>query len=191
MTPPLMLLPRHDCVQQVDGEWLVCRCIPNHEKRVVESLAKADEPFFFPWQPEERMWGGRRRTVDMPMLGGYVFVTTTARELLNGETVSRHLVGGPSRYINVTNRRQFVNDLTKLQIISDAAQRRDENSRINALFHPLRIKGKRVRVIAGALEGLEGEVISWNGKKAILQVSVILLGQACDMEIDEAFLESL
>lgn len=187
---PLRMLPdRHGCVQQIAGDWLVVRTIPHHEKQVVRALAEWDEDYFFPFTTESRRYGSTVRTVEIPMAQGYVFATPDARDRLNESyETARHLVARSCRYITVhpAERSRFVSDLANLQIIADASGRGEDVA--NAVLHPLRVRGKRVQVIEGKYNGLDAEVIGWNGKMALVQVSVLCMGDALVREIEEAYL---
>jgi len=50
--------------------------------------------------------------------------------------------------------------------------------------------GRRCRVIAGALRGVEGVVLTWSGRTR-LYVGVSLIGQSATVEIDAALLEAV
>lgn len=182
-----MLLPCHDCVQQVEGDWMVVRAIPNHEKTIVRRLLGANQPFFFPHRRVERTYEKLTRTAFLPVASGYVFATTTARDFLNSPECELHLCGGDRRFIDVSprQRREFVNGLANLQIISDA---NDDDERMNEAMHPIRKRGKPVQVIEGQYNGLSGEVVGWDGRLAIIEVSIVLLGQAFTVRIREEHL---
>jgi len=157
-------------------QWSVLWTHSNSERRVEEQLrGKGFEKFL----PIVKSWSRRRgtqRTVPQPMFSGYVFV--------------RHVVDKQS-YIEMLKARGVVKVLgdrwdCPAPVPDDEIEtiRRVAAADVPVFPYPFLKEGQQVRIIDGALEGLEGILIATKPQKGLLVVSVGILQRsvAVDME---------
>ncbi len=134
-------------------------------------------PHYLPLFSEQRLHGGRRRTVEAPLFPGYVFVCTDA--------------GGRVQVLE-TNR------VAQLLDVSDQDRLEHELAQIDRALaggctfdpYPYLAEGRAARVRSGPLMGLEG-FIDAKARGGRLILCVQTLGRATSIEIDPALLEPL
>jgi transcription antitermination factor NusG len=159
--------------------WLAVYTQPRHERAVRDHLeAKAIE-VFLPTTIEQSHWKDRRVTLEVPAFPGYVFVRTPLHErtpVLSTPGVVRIL--------------SFNGTPASIDAAEIEALRRCRRDGARLEPHPFAVVGERVRVRAGALEGLEGVVIRRkSGLRLVLSVS--LIHQSVAVEVDGTLLEPL
>jgi transcription antitermination factor NusG len=158
------------------SRWYAAYTLPRHEKLVAQQLSQKSVESYLPLYEAIHRWKDRRARVDMPLFPGYVFVQ-----------------------IPICERLKVLEIASVLRIVSfngQAAPLPDGEIEAlrNALIHrkaepfPYLAVGKRVRVITGSLEGLEGVVVRRKGNLRIV-VSLHFIMQSVALEIDAADLE--
>lgn len=159
-----------------DAQWSVLWTHSNSERRVEEQLrAKGFETFL----PMVKAWSRRRgaqTSVPLPMFPGYVFV--------------RHVVDKRS-YIEMLKARGVVKMLGERwdnpAPVPDGeieAIRRVATADVPVLPYPFLQEGQRVRIVDGALEGLEGILIATKPQKGLLVVSVDILQRSVAVGVE-------
>jgi transcriptional antiterminator RfaH len=163
-------------VADLTGDWWVAHTKARNEKAFCWDLHERDVPYFIPMVEKTTFSGGRKRRGMMPLFTSYVFFC--------GDATHRYTALATNRLcqvIPVNNRRQFVDELTSVE--------RAIESKIELDLHPFAAVGKRCRVTAGPLEGIEGIVLQRDGAtRLFLQVSI--LGKGSSLEISPDLLES-
>lgn len=149
----------------VDGaggvpKWFVALVNHNAERRVAQRLAEKGYETYVAIQPTLRLTpSGRRRKIDKVMIPSHVFVRCTEAE-------RRLIVTYP--YINrfLSDRSRQRNGRVSPPAVIPAVQLDTLRFMLGQSDHPVTLSqshyrpGDKVRVIRGALRGLEGEVIS-------------------------------
>jgi transcription antitermination factor NusG len=162
-------------VADLDGDWWVAHTKARNEKAFAWDLHEKDIPWFIPMLQKVTFSGGRKRHGLVPLFTSYVF--------FNGTAVDRQTALSTKRLcqaIQVINRTQFVNELVALE--------RAIESNMTLDTAPFAAVGKRCRVTAGPLEGIEGIVTKRDGvTRLFLQVS--MLGAGSSLEISPDLLE--
>lgn len=161
-----------------DAKWFVAIVNSRHEKAVREKLAEIGLEAYVATQEELRVWkNGRRKLVERVVIPSMVFVHCTEpqrRQIVNLPYVNRFLV----------NRTSDSGGLNKpVAVISDAEIQKlkfmlgQSDSPIEFATTEFRVHDN-VRVIRGALRGLEGEIRENTDGSHTLVVSLSLLGGA-------------
>jgi transcription antitermination factor NusG len=143
--------------------WYAAYTRANHEKRVAQQLSARSIEHFLPLYESVRRWKDRRVQLQLPLFPGYVFVRIALRDrlqVLEIPSVAR-LVG-------------FNRTPTPLPEGEIEALKEGLESGVRAIPHPYLKVGRRVRVIAGPLEGLEGILIrKKNGLRFVISLNLI------------------
>ena len=173
---PERLLDNLD-VLSADRSWWAVYTRARQEKAVARQLLAQHVPFYLPLVPRQSLIRGRRVQSFVPLFGGYLFLLGTDSERVKCLATNR-----VAQILPVPDGEQLAGDLKNVQhlILADA---------------PLTVErqlkpGRKVRVKAGALQGLEGTVITQRGKSKLV-VAVQMLQQGVSMEIDNFLLEPL
>ncbi len=157
--------------------WYVAMVGPRHEKAVAERLAAAGREVYVASQEEIHQWrNGRRRRVERVVIPSVVFVRCTERE-------RREIVALPYIQRFLTNRSAAVEEGLSAP---PAVIGEREMSRLRFMlgqsdypvdFTPVAYHSSdTVRVVRGALRGLEGYVATDSAGTATVTVILPLLG---------------
>lgn len=128
------------------------------EKKTFDNLVYKGIKAYLPLRSVKKKWSDRIKVVEEPLLKGYLFVYVSNREYVevlkaNG-IVAYVTFGGVAAEIpekQIDDLRLFLEKLNaNVQVSSDTV-----------------VKGEKVRVISGVLEGVEGEISEVRGKKRI------------------------
>lgn len=147
--------------------WLVAMVRMCHEKKTCERLSKMGIENFLPVQQEYHQWSDRKKLVERVLLPMMVFVRVNLREqreVLNLSSVSRYMVlRGESTPAVVPDA-----EMERFKFMLDYSE-----DAISMSTQPLS-PGEQVKVIKGPLTGLEGELITMNGKsKVAIRLSML------------------
>lgn len=134
---------------------------------------------FHPFLPSMGAWStraGRRRLISVPMFPGYLFLNDALDKTAHVEArMARGIAGilgeGWDRPAQVPEE--------EIQAI-----RRVVDSRLPTLPHPYLTEGRRVRIAAGPLVGLEGILVKARPARGLLVLSVNLLQRSVVVEVD-------
>jgi transcription antitermination factor NusG len=156
------------------GHWYAIRTRSNFEKRIAGELGEKGLEPYLPAYEETRQWKDRKQKIAVPLFAGYLF----ARFLASPEERLRVLkTAGVVRILGHDGR---IEPIPEEQI---EAVRTVLNSRVVCFAQPLLREGVRVRVVRGALEGLEGAMVR-RKKQARLVISIPLLNQSVVAEVN-------
>ncbi len=167
---------------EVKKKWHAAYVKMHHEKRVRDRLTALGIENFLPVQAEMRQWSDRKKKVDRVLIPMMIFVRVNVKEqrtVVTQPSVLRFLVLRGEHLPTVIPDAQM--DRFKFMI---------DNSGNNVYFssgdlHP----GQKVRVIKGALSGLEGELVEVNGKSNIA-IRIAQLGCAT-VEMNASMVEKI
>ena len=168
------------CVAAIDSfcpRWYVIHTRSRHEKRVSEQLQFKQVENFLPVYRSKRNWNGRNAVVDLPLFPGYVFVRIPLAERLSVLTL-----GGVAGLVSFQGAPVPLPDLELERMRGCLALKSAEPV-------PYFQAGNRVRILTGALAGLEGVILRQNGHaRFVLSIDLILRSvavnvDACDLEL--------
>jgi len=157
--------------------WYAAYTCANHEKRVAEQLAERSVEHFLPVYEAVRQWKDRRMHLQLPLFPGYVFVRFALSDRLQVLKI-------PS----VANLVSFNGTPAVLPEAEIEALKAGLEHGVKAEPFPYLKVGKRVRVTAGPLEGLEGILV--RRKNALrFVISLDLIQRSILLDIDAASVE--
>jgi transcription antitermination factor NusG len=143
---------------QVDN-WYGLQTRPRHEKIVAQRLEERGVTTFLPLVTEVHRWSDRKKSVQMPLFSCYVF----AKFVPNRADRLRVLrVDGVFGLVGARGEGAPIPDQ---QI--DAVRSLVEGQ-LSWSCHPFLKIGQRVRIRSGALDGLEGILVSRNGDRTLV-----------------------
>lgn len=154
------------------GAWSVLHVKPNCEKLVANYLLHRDISFYLPLYSKKTRVGyfQRIRTTEVPLFRGYICFALKKQEhhLLYD---SKKLV----RIIEVTDQKTFVEEMQAV----DRAIRSGEDLMVTPGLTP----GRKVLILSGPLQGLEGVVVK-RRKQSQLALSVTMFNQSVLVKLD-------
>ncbi len=169
-------VPSVSC-QASQTSWYAVYTCANHEKRVAEQLSVRAVEHFLPLYASVRSWKDRQVQLQLPLFPGYVFVRIALcdrLQVLEVPSVAR-LVG-------------FSGIPAALPDIEIETLRAGLAGGSHAIPHPYLKAGRRVRIIAGPLAGLTGNLLRRQGKTRVaisidlIQRSIVVEASAADVE---------
>jgi transcription termination/antitermination protein NusG len=139
--------------------WYALHTRARHEKAVAQRLAEWGVTTFLPMVTEIRRWSDRKKSVQLPLFGCYMF----ARFAPNRADRLRVLrIDGVLRLVGARGEGSPIPDE---QV---AAVRTLVESELPWSSHPFLKIGQRVRICSGALDGMEGILVSRNGDNTLV-----------------------
>ncbi len=162
-----------------EARWFAVYTHPRHEKAVSEQLEKRGVEAFLPTFISESQWKDRRVKITNPLFPGYVFARIRMDEKIR-------VVSSPS-VIRIVSFNGMPAAISEKEI--ESVRLCSERGALLEMCPFLEV-GERVRVRAGAFEGVEGFVINRkNGCKLVISIAVI--HQSVAIEINAEQLERL
>ena len=166
-------------MENVDPRWYAAYTSANHEKRVAEQLGVRLVEHFVPLYESMRRWKDRKVRLQLPLFPGYVFVRLAACERLRVLQVP-----GVARLVGFNGLPCALPDSDIEALKAGLA------SGIRAEPYPFQLVGRRVRVKAGPLEGLQGIVVRRKNRFRLV-ISLDLIHRAAAVEVEAADLERI
>jgi transcription antitermination factor NusG len=161
---------------QSSPPWYAAYTAPRHEKRVLQHLESRGVESYLPLYQSARRWNGRRAVVQMPLFPGYLFVCIHP--------------GQRARVLEVPGVLSIVSSQGKLIPLPAGeveAMRAALDTR-KAEPHPLLCPGRRARIKAGPLRGLEGVIVKQTRKLRMI-VSVDCINRSFAIELEASDLD--
>ena len=157
---------------RTDKEWYAVYTIVRHEKTVNSTLTDQNIETFLPLSEVLSQWNDRRKTVQLPLFPGYLFVNIFLQDrwnVLNTCGVVRILgVNGTPIPVPV-EQIEAVKRLLKSNLKYDP--------------YPYLTQGTEVVVINGPLQGMVGRISERRGKYRLI-LSVDLIQRSVSVELD-------
>jgi transcriptional antiterminator NusG len=157
-----------------DHNWYALLTRARHEKVVAQRLRDIGVTSFLPVMSELRKWSDRKKLVELPLFSCYVFAKL--RPTNEGRLKALRIDGV---YSLVGTRGEG----TAIPEEQMDAIRRIAHERLAWQAHPFLRIGQRVRIRSGALDGLEGILVSRSGESALV-VSVDAIQRSLSVRID-------
>ena len=158
--------------------WYAIRTRSRHEKLVRDRLAAEGIEQLLPTVFRLSQWKDRKRRIQIPLFGGYVFVHVPIRQ----RRLDILKVPGIVRIVGLNNIPEPVPDeeIESVQVFLKTTIRYDP--------YPYLAVGRRVEIRRGALKGLQGILIKKKNKFKFV-LSVHLIQQSVALEIDASDIE--
>jgi transcription antitermination factor NusG len=143
-----------------DGEkWFAVQTRARHEKVVAQRLGDKGMGTFLPLVRQVHCWSDRQKTVELPLFGCYVFVKLVPQ---NQERQRVLLVDGVLKFVGSIGEGTSIPDEQIDAIRTLVKQGLPYSS------HPFLKIGQRVRIRSGALDGVEGVLVSRSGERSLI-----------------------
>ncbi len=139
--------------------WYAVQTRPRHERIVAHRLGERGMTAFLPTVTEVHRWSDRKKTVELPLFSCYLFV-----KLMPSNE-------GRLRVLQVDSVLRFAGIRGLGTPIPDEqidAVRTLVNKQLSCCSHPFLKIGQRVRIRGGALDGIEGILLSRNGDRTLI-----------------------
>ncbi|MBC7745691.1 MAG: UpxY family transcription antiterminator [Flavobacterium sp.] len=164
--------------QAVTYKWYPVYTNPRSEKKAAELLYKNGIEIYLPLQRQLKQWSDRKKWVEEPMIKSYLFVRITVKQQMQVLTTK-----GICRFIYFSGKVASMPDrqITQLQLLLASET---ELELTDQIFKP----GEKVKVKAGPLMGLTGELIDYRSQKKMI-VRLDHIGQAIMVQMPAVFLE--
>ncbi|WP_312037188.1 UpxY family transcription antiterminator [Pseudoalteromonas sp. MMG012] len=142
-----------------ERQWYVVYTKPNTEKKFAEQVERlqSDCEVFLPLITQTRKWSDRNKTISTVLFKSYVFVYLDGNEF---QHIKR--MAGFVNYVRFNNRPATI----AYEQITLIKRSLNTGYDISVLANRL-IKGARVEIIAGSLQGYEGTLMELNSKHVV------------------------
>ena len=165
--------------EYLEPRWYAAYTSANHEKRVALQLGQRSVEHFLPLYASVRRWKDRKMQLQLPFFPGYVFVRLALRDRLQVLQVP-----GVAKLVGFNGLPCALPD-SEIEAIQTCLTRK-----ANLEPHPYVQVGRRVRVKAGPLEGLEGFVVRKKNRVRFV-ISLDLIQRSAAVEVDAADLQPI
>ena len=157
--------------------WVVVHARPRCEKKVQAAALRQGYVVYLPLHRRTHRYGARVRTFDNPLFPGYVFCLTD-QDGVRWLSQNRYT----ANRLEVVDQQQLVHQLRQLQAALQSGLLTEAMPYLEA--------GRRVRVQAGPLRGLEGLIVRIKGQTRIV-LNVDMIRESVSVEVDSALLAPL
>lgn len=140
-------------------KWFAVQTRARHEKVVVQRLSDKGVGTFLPLVKHLHRWSDRQKTVELPLFGCYVFVRVIPS---NHERQRVLLVDGVLKFVGTLGEGTSIPD-EQIEAIRTLLE-----ERLPYCSHPFLKVGQRVRIRSGALNGVEGVLVSRSGERSLI-----------------------
>lgn len=155
-------------------QWYALHTKSNFERIAASEISAKGVELFLPVRPEVHRWKDRKKTVEVPLFPGYVFVRIADCGRSRLEVIRS------TGAVRILGTGGWIEPVPEVEIESIRMLLR---SRVPFLAHSFLREGERVRVKWGPLEGVEG-VLTKLKSESRLVMSVEMLSQSVAIHID-------
>lgn len=159
------------------GRWWLVHTKSRQEKALATDLERRGVGCFLPLVRTKRRYSGRTFELTLPLFPSYLFLCGN-----DDDRYAALMTHRAAHVIAVTDQEALKAELRQIFRVTVSEQPVD--------LYPRLVRGRRVRVTGGSLQGLEGVVLRRRGACRIY-VGVEVLGQSAELEIDPALLETI
>jgi transcription antitermination factor NusG len=164
--------PEERLLEEDLGLWWVLHTKPNCEKMVATYLLNRNIGYYLPLYRRKSRYGnlGRIRTTESPLFNGYLCFALDKQD--------HHLLYGSKKFVRIIKVEDQERFVQELQAVSRAVETGQD-----LLVQPRLVRGTRVLIVSGPLEGIEGLVVERRGEKQ-LALQVKMFNQTVIVKID-------
>lgn len=164
-------------IDRAVGSWTVLHTRARCEKAVAGALQESSITHYLPLIPSVRTYGRRAVCFTKPLFPGYVFMCGGTRERDLAWRTRR-----VARVLQVANQNQIRAELRQISRVVESGKA--------VQLYPYLREGRRCRIMAGSLAGIEGVVLRRRSKSR-MYISATVLGQSAVVEVDTVILEAV
>jgi transcription antitermination factor NusG len=143
----------------IEESWYALQTQARHEKMVARRLEERHIPAFLPIMTEIHRWSDRKKVVEVPLFGCYVFARIGASA---AERLRTLRVEGVLSLVGTRGEGTPIPD-DQIEAVRTVLE-----ERLPWHSHPFLKIGQRVRIRSGALDGMEGVLVSRNGDRTLV-----------------------
>lgn len=152
--------------------WFIIYVRSRAEKKIALSLEKSTIPYFLPMHRELRQWTDRKKWIEIAMFPSYIFVHINKNEY--PEVLS---IPGVLHYVSIQGKAVQLDEQRMADI-----RRAIESNKVVEVLSGAPAPGDLITITNGALKGLKGTVIHYEGKHHLL-VAIEELGKYLKIKI--------
>ncbi len=140
-----------------DMHWYAIYTHSNAEKKLYKQLVERNIQAYLPVTTKQRQWSDRVKIIEQPLFKSYLFINVTT----HGLHIAKTLVGF-SHFIRFGRYPVHIpsSQILLMQQVLTAYQQ--TNSLASAL-----VQGSEIRIVSGALAGLQGCLVTVKGKQRV------------------------
>lgn len=142
----------------VEYHWHAIYTRPRWEKRVAAEFCRAGIEHYLPIRKTLKQWSDRKKWVEAPLLPSYIFVKVSEKEYYN--TINTM---GAVRYICFNGKAAPIPP-QQIEALRLLLQNEMELEVTAENIRP----GQKIEVLSGALSGLKGEYIRFQGQQKVI-----------------------
>ncbi|HET9406327.1 MAG TPA: UpxY family transcription antiterminator [Candidatus Sulfotelmatobacter sp.] len=169
-------LPAVEC-----QHWYALHTRPRHEKMVSHRLAERGVTTYLPLITEVRRWSDRKKSIQLPLFGGYVFAKFVPHR---DERLRVLRVDGVLDLVGSCGEGSPIPD-TQIDAVRTLTEKNVPWS-----AYPYLAIGQRVRITSGALYGVEGILVGRNGDRSLV-ISVNAIQRSLSVRVEGYQLEAV
>jgi transcription antitermination factor NusG len=154
--------------------WYGLHTRPRHEKIVAQRLQERGVATFLPLITEVHRWSDRKKTVEMPLFSCYVFAKFKPNR---AERLHVLRVDGVFSLVGAKG------EGTPIPTAEIDAVRSLVETDLPWASHPFLKIGQRVRIRSGALDGMEGILLSRNGDQTLV-ISIEAIQRSLSVRVE-------
>jgi len=162
-----------------DSSWYAVWTRSRQEKAAAEMLGMLGVRHYLPLKSELRQWSDRKQLVEVPLFSGYLFVCMNplkdSRLTVLKVPGIVAFVGNQSGPLPIPHK-----EIEDIQTVLASGA--------NCSVHPSLKEGDRVRVMRGALAGVEGTLVRVNSESRLL-ISIDMIRQSLAVSISQRDVE--
>lgn len=162
-------------------QWFALQTRVRRERVVEQRLQERGISTFLPLITEERKWSDRKKKIQFPLFSSYLFVKLAPSKV---ERLRVLCVDGVFQFVGV---RGEPTPIPESQIDS---VRTLINGELGWSTHPFLKIGQRVRIRSGALQGIEGILVSRSGESTLV-LSIDAIQRSMAVRIDGYDVEAI
>lgn len=163
----------------LDSRWYAVWTRSRQEKAAAGALAQVGIHYYLPLRPELRQWSDRKQLVEVPLFSGYLFVYVNPLKEARLKVLKVPgvvaFVGNQTGPLPIPNK-----EIEDIQTVLASGA--------NCSVQPSLKEGDRVRVVRGALAGVEGMLVRANSESRLL-ISIDMIRQSLAVSISSADVE--
>jgi transcription antitermination factor NusG len=168
-------------IEEEAEAWYGLQTRPRHEKIVVQRLGERGVTTLLPLVTEVHRWSDRKKSVEVPLFSCYVF----AKFVPNREERLRVLrVEGVFGLVGARGEGTPIPD-EQIQAVRSVV-----DGQLPWSSHPFLKIGQRVRIRSGALNGVEGILVSRNGDRTLV-ISVDAIQRSLAVRVEGYAVEAV
>ena len=146
------------------AHWYAVQTRPRHEKKVLGELTLKSIESYLPVLSQVHRWSDRRKVVQVPLFPGYIFVRAHLDARVRIAVLS---IWGALTFVGPQRDAMPIPD-TQIEDIRTLL-----NTKVSLSPYPFLKVGQRVRVRGGALDGVEGILVTNGQKRLVISVESI------------------